>query len=670
MQITTKTTKVTRSHDFKEGGFTIEASPAMFEILSSRIYTDVPLAIVRELSTNAADSHVEAGTEDTQFDVHLPDTFECFFSIRDYGTGLTREEIEHVYTAFGASTRRDSNDFTGCWGLGSKTPFAYADQFTVTSYRDGKAFTYAAFKENGFPAIAFMSEVDTDEPNGFEVHLNVEPQDIRRFSDAARKVYQHFPLRPNVKGVSIDYREAKIIMEGDGWKLYDTYGFLPARVSVLMGKVCYAANGEEIKNSLGSDVYLLLDVPTGDCSIAVSREELQYDDHTNTNLQRLVDKATNDIRKQVDDKLTNADSRLARTLERLKYSHILKLDDESSSFKLNVTNDEKESLYGMWGLEVRRKGTQLSIDRSVEYIRPRDAWVKKFTFIENDLPEDTKLLPSHKRKIRGWLSGREGSSFLVNITDRAAYLLEFGEPDIKLSNLPEVARATVTTSGGATATRSFIKKMSKSERRRQSSEWENIEDEIDVETSAYVPRKAYSITWNGRLDVANRARRVAELIGVESVYGLSESRCEKLAENTGLESLEEKARTWIEDYVKNASRETLALLQETTVYCRDDIAGQVGRYVIDALEAGMSAEVDAVLARNVEAAPTPIHKELINRFRIAIPKVNLVPSSDIVDRFFERYPLLKQVSYSRVDKAVISEYIELIEAKHASITTI
>jgi HSP90 family molecular chaperone len=56
MQITNESHEVTRSHVFAEGAFQIEANPVMFEILSSRIYTDVPYAIVRELSTNAADA--------------------------------------------------------------------------------------------------------------------------------------------------------------------------------------------------------------------------------------------------------------------------------------------------------------------------------------------------------------------------------------------------------------------------------------------------------------------------------------------------------------------------------------------------------------------------------------------------------------------------------------
>jgi hypothetical protein len=682
MQITNQGKTVTRSHDFEEGGFTIEASPVMFEILSSRIYTDVPLAIVRELSTNAADSHVEAGNADKPFDVHLPSTFECHLSIRDYGTGLSRDEVEKVYTVFGASTRRDSNDFTGCLGLGSKTPFAYADQFTISSYRNGKKFIYSAFKnEENLPAISFMGEVDTDQPNGLEIHINIDPNDCHRFSEAARKVYQHFPVRPNIKGDSIYYQEADPIMEGEGWKLYDTRWFLPARISVLMGKIMYAANGSEITNVLGDNVYLSLEVEIGDCHIAGNREELQYDDHTNANLQRLVDEATAAIRQEIEDKLTNADCRLTRVMERMKYRNIIKLDDESASFKLNVDEPLPDnapegavakSKYGMFGLEVRRSGTSLSIDRSVEYIRPRDAHRKKFIFIENDLPQDEKLRAMHKRKIRCWLDAQGSAhSFLVTIVDRAAYLLEFGEPTIKLSELPEVPRDTATTSDGTNVPRSFIKVLREHEHRRQDREWINVEEAIDPEVSAAVPRTAYRIRWNGGDTDANTARKVAALIGVETVYGLSQSRYDKLAEKTGLESLEDKARAWVQNYVDNATDQTLALLMGTDRWGRmRGISDHIEHGLTNAMVPGMSDCVDDVLARRSETLPSPMIKTLIETFGITVPDVSLETVEAVAERFYDRYPLLKEISSYRVDKAAVAEYIALIEGKHAASATI
>ena len=68
-----------------ESSFTIRNSPAAFEILSAGIYTDGIAAVIRELSCNAFDAHVEAGKADEPFEIHLPNKLEPWLSIKDNG---------------------------------------------------------------------------------------------------------------------------------------------------------------------------------------------------------------------------------------------------------------------------------------------------------------------------------------------------------------------------------------------------------------------------------------------------------------------------------------------------------------------------------------------------------------------------------------------------------
>ena len=44
-------------------GFTIAQTSKMFKILSDSLYSDKIQAIIRELSTNANDAHISAGTK-------------------------------------------------------------------------------------------------------------------------------------------------------------------------------------------------------------------------------------------------------------------------------------------------------------------------------------------------------------------------------------------------------------------------------------------------------------------------------------------------------------------------------------------------------------------------------------------------------------------------------
>ena len=133
--------------------FSIAQTSKMFKILSDSLYSDKVMAVIRELATNAHDSHVSAGNHNP-FLVKLPTSADPNFSVRDYGTGLSREDMESMYTTYGASNKNDSNDFVGCLGLGSKSPFAYTKSFTTTSYFNGMQYTYiAAIDDAGVPNL-------------------------------------------------------------------------------------------------------------------------------------------------------------------------------------------------------------------------------------------------------------------------------------------------------------------------------------------------------------------------------------------------------------------------------------------------------------------------------------------------------------------------------------
>jgi len=171
------------------GEFRIRNSAKAFNILSSGLYANKIKAIIRELSCNAIDSHTAAGTNQP-FEVHLPTTLEPWFYIRDFGTGLNHEQVSNIYTTYFESTKTESNAFIGALGLGSKSPFSYTDNFTVTAIKDGHKGIYTAFiNDVGVPSIALMGEEQVTEPNGVEVKFSVNDRyDFNKFADEANKV--------------------------------------------------------------------------------------------------------------------------------------------------------------------------------------------------------------------------------------------------------------------------------------------------------------------------------------------------------------------------------------------------------------------------------------------------------------------------------------------------
>ena len=75
--------------DFETSDFAIGDIAFIVDMFADKVYSHKERAIIRELSCNAHDSHVMAGTTHIPFEVHLPTQLEPYFSIRDYGTGLT-----------------------------------------------------------------------------------------------------------------------------------------------------------------------------------------------------------------------------------------------------------------------------------------------------------------------------------------------------------------------------------------------------------------------------------------------------------------------------------------------------------------------------------------------------------------------------------------------------
>jgi hypothetical protein len=264
------------------GEFRIRNSAKAFNILSSGLYANKIRAIIRELSCNAVDSHTAAGRSDTPFDVHLPNQLEPWFSIRDYGTGLSHDQVTNIYTTYFESTKTDSNAFIGALGLGSKSPFSYTDNFTVTAVKDGVKGIYTAFiNEAGVPSIALMMNEDTDEPSGVEVKFSVNDRyDFSKFVEEARQVYTYFALRPVVTGSSnfqfrdVDY-DTKDIVPG-------VHSYRDRRGSVaIMGNIAYPIEVPNAEQTLGDLRHLLscgleMHFAIGELDFQASREGLSY----------------------------------------------------------------------------------------------------------------------------------------------------------------------------------------------------------------------------------------------------------------------------------------------------------------------------------------------------------------------------------------------------------
>lgn len=267
--------------------FSISNNAKIFRILIDGLYADKIQSITREIWSNALDAHVQAGCADRPFDVSFPNPFDPTFRVRDYGVSLTHGQVMHMYTDLGHSTKEDTNDAIGKFGIGSKSPFAYTDNFTVTVYLDGTVRFYSAMiGSDGVPAIHLMGEQPSDEENGVEVAFPVDSSDARAFQNAAKRVSHGFDVKPNVTNMAEDefggWPELPILLEGEGWKLlHGAIEGYSQRAYARMGPVLYPINANALGDITKEQRELLghtfvIDFPMGDLEITASREELSY----------------------------------------------------------------------------------------------------------------------------------------------------------------------------------------------------------------------------------------------------------------------------------------------------------------------------------------------------------------------------------------------------------
>jgi hypothetical protein len=310
------------------GEFRIRNSAKAFNILSSGLYANKIKAIIRELSCNAVDSHVAAGKADVPFEVTLPNTLEPHFIIRDFGTGLSHEQVTQIYTTYFESTKTTSNEFIGALGLGSKSPFSYTDNFTVTAIKDGVKGIYSAFiNGEGVPSIALMMTEQTDEPAGVEVKFSVNDRyDFNKFREEAQNVYRYFKLQPTVKGSSNFKIEPR---------RYDTKNLVPgvhvyegdrSRQSVaIMGNIAYPIAVPN-ESQLGGLAKLLqcgleIEFAIGEVDFQASREGLSYIPETVDAIRKKLEAVNGQLAKHIAaeaDKLENTWDRAIWLAEKAK----------------------------------------------------------------------------------------------------------------------------------------------------------------------------------------------------------------------------------------------------------------------------------------------------------------------------------------------------------------
>lgn len=275
--------------------------------LRDKIYNNKVLACVREYICNALDEH-------KHHDVSVP--VECFlildkdgkwlFKVRDYALGLDDNGVRKIFGMYFKSTKSDTNDLIGGFGIGSKAFHAYTDTFYVVSHHNGIKTTYSCMLGAGKMGVEVgkiyeLGKEPTTE-SGIEIYADVSA-DGYNFSQTATKFVQNLPPDTNIifyndwTGQTISPHVAKSILNlSDNVTLtfyqntdnVNRWNYNNKTVDIRMGGVVYTSR-TVYKLAYDFVDRVVVDVPVGTFTIPVSRENIEEKPHNEKQFDKIFE---------------------------------------------------------------------------------------------------------------------------------------------------------------------------------------------------------------------------------------------------------------------------------------------------------------------------------------------------------------------------------------------
>ncbi len=294
--------------------FTIsENSTKIFSLLSVALYKDKERSVLTELSSNAIDAHKLVGKENEPIKVILPSKLSPELRIRDYGPGLSEENVIKFLTTYGESSKQTSDDFIGGFGIGSKSPASVTDSWTINSFNDGKHKQYLVhITSNGVPKLTKIVEKSTDE-TGIEVIIPVKQHDINQWHQAAITTYKFYPVKPIIPNVTFSKNE--VLYETSSFIVFKEYFSAP---SLLINHRQYFIDYNKIDKSFVDPQHrsildlivtsrrIVMTFNIGELDLSLSREDLQYTKKTILSIQKKLESAIEDFKILTKNKLSSA----------------------------------------------------------------------------------------------------------------------------------------------------------------------------------------------------------------------------------------------------------------------------------------------------------------------------------------------------------------------------
>lgn len=273
--------------------------------LRDKIYSNKPLAVVREYICNAIDEHKKHSiAKNVDVKIDRDEDGNVIWSVRDYANGLSEHDVRNIFGMYFESTKAGDNDSIGGFGIGSKAGHCYSDTFYVTSYFEGTETVYACVLgagPKGVPVgeIFAVSSGPTTE-SGIEISIDVT-KDAYIFHNCTTTMIRCFPPDVAITLISPLYGDKNpdvpihIEIIGDyTFSAYNRHEFSSPYYSntliyIRIGGVIYACNTQKIYTRGGNIKNpIVIDVPIGNLTLPISRESIENTPNNEKELQEIA----------------------------------------------------------------------------------------------------------------------------------------------------------------------------------------------------------------------------------------------------------------------------------------------------------------------------------------------------------------------------------------------
>ena len=301
----------------------------MWDLLQSP-YRDPIASLIREYVSNCFDSHIEAGVDTPVYVTLEEDQSGWYWACEDFGVGLSEDRCKNIFMKYLTSTKEETNDQIGAFGMGSKSGLGYTDVVHIRTRFDGTEYKYMLHKTTDAPTLALMDSYPTDKRNGTQIKIYLKDHwdETDKF---IRKTKQQLTYFDNVHyaGKLDAQNEDFVIYKGKNFQVKPNCAL--DNMHLVIGNVAYPINWEAVgKTEIDIPIALIFEI--GDLPVIFTREDIRYTDDAVTKIRNKIAAAEKELidlatpkSKEMDDLQAYIDAKTGNVKVRFSDSYSLEL---------------------------------------------------------------------------------------------------------------------------------------------------------------------------------------------------------------------------------------------------------------------------------------------------------------------------------------------------------